>query len=100
MLPAAFFWVLVQDIETLRSKQFENKYGPLYEGLKLDNKWYLTYYVIFILRRLLFFGIAIMKTDTDSAFVQIMIIMYMNIFMIIYTGCLNPMKVRSVNRVL
>jgi len=100
MVPAAFCWVLVQDIETIRSKRFENQYGPLFEGLKLDNKWYLTYYVVFILRRLLFFGIAIMKTDTDSAFLQIMLLMYMNIFMIIYTAGLNPMKVRSVNRVL
>ena len=68
MVPIAFGWMLIQDIETIRSNEFEHQYGPLYEGLKLENKWYLSYYVIFVLRRLLFFGVAIMRTETDSAY--------------------------------
>lgn len=86
MVPMAFCWVLVQDMETIRSSEFENQYGPLYEGLHLKSKWYLTYYVIFVFRRLIFFGLSIMDTDTESAFLQIMLLMYLNIFMLIYTA--------------
>jgi len=92
MVLAAFIWVLSHDMHTIRSKSFERSWGPLFEGLKLDSKKYLSFYVVFVLRRLVFFGLSIAQIKVSGGFIQIMSILGLNIALTIYIGTLMPMK--------
>ena len=58
-VPGAFCYLLSRDMEEIRTKKFELGYGPLIEGLKLNSKKYLSYYILFVVRRLTFFSLAI-----------------------------------------
>lgn len=60
--PAAIIYVIYQDVEYLLKIHFEWKWGPIYEGLKIKNKWALAYYLVYIIRRILFVLIAFFIT--------------------------------------
>ena len=52
------------------------------------------------MRRLVYFAIAISQVETSKAYIQIMAILFCNIFMIIYIGQLMPMRSPLQNRIL
>ena len=57
-IPGIFIYMLTRPIEQLMDNQFETKYGELYAGLRTDSKWTVSYYFVFIIRRLSFLALA------------------------------------------
>ena len=56
-VPVVIFWTMAQSEDTLREKSFQEKWGPIYEGLNLRKSGSLGYPLIFILRRIIFLGV-------------------------------------------
>ena len=56
--PGMLIRMLRKDIQTIKSEEFQDSYGSMNEGLKMNNKWNLSYNMVFILRRLAFCIIA------------------------------------------
>lgn len=57
-LPGIFVYVMTRPIEFLREPSFSSKYGELYFGMKIESKWTVSYFLVFIIRRLLFLAVA------------------------------------------
>jgi hypothetical protein len=68
----------------------------LYRDIFEKNRWNLCYYLIFILRRLIYVRIAFNVVE-DSAF-QIIGLAFLNLFSLIYLGQFKPFKLRRLNR--
>lgn len=56
--PAAVIYVLRQEVNELSKLYFFMKWGPIYEGLRMESKWTLAYYLVYIIRRILFVFVA------------------------------------------
>jgi len=54
VLPIAIIILLLQNIDTLKQDSYINRWGAVYEGLKFHNKFELSFYLWFLLRRLIF----------------------------------------------
>jgi hypothetical protein len=66
MMPAANIWVLIQNIETIRSPEFIRNWGAFYEEIKTKSMFYVYYYFIFIARRLAFLVICFYLPETPG----------------------------------
>ena len=55
--PVAIIYVMCQEKVILYKVQFEWKWGPIYEGIRTESKWTLAYYLVYIMRRILFVSI-------------------------------------------
>jgi hypothetical protein len=88
--PFTFHFILKQPISTLKMHSFEAKWGALYEGLKLQNKWQASYYIVFCARRVLFVFVAFFLSTTPT--IQLQLVMFMNIFVCIYVGSFKPLN--------
>jgi hypothetical protein len=56
--PFAIIYVMCQEKNTLATIPFEWKWGPIYEGLRTESKWTLAYYLVYVMRRIVFVSIA------------------------------------------
>ena len=54
ILPGLMIYVLKQPISRIQDESFKQKYGSLYEGIKLDSKWKICANLIFMIRRTAF----------------------------------------------
>jgi len=54
LVPFIIIVLLFNSIETLKKDTYINRWGILYEGLKMHNKFQLAFYLFFLLRRLFF----------------------------------------------
>ena len=61
--PMAFYYVFKLPIQKLSDEHFERKWGALYEGIQLKNKWQAAYYAVFCGRRVLFVMTAFFITN-------------------------------------
>ena len=57
-IPGIFIYMMTRPMIQLKDSIFEAQYGELYTGLKTDSKWTVSYYLVFILRRLAFLALA------------------------------------------
>ena len=53
-LPLSFIFVLSRPKNIIQSQEFEVTYGMLYHGLKTNSKFQVSYYFVFIIRRISF----------------------------------------------
>ena len=58
-LPGAIIYVLRQEVGVLSGVRFHQTWGKVYEGLRMESKWTLAYYLVYTLRRILFVFIAV-----------------------------------------
>ena len=76
--------------------KFKVRWGSMFEGVKLKSKITACFYLVFIIRRLIFvmlvFGI-----DNYSGLVMV-ILCWMNLGMLIYVGQISPLVERLENR--
>jgi len=54
ILPLIIIILLFHKIETLKKDSYVNRWGTLYEGIKMQNKYEISFYLWFMLRRLTF----------------------------------------------
>jgi len=66
IMPMVMIYIIMQDSETVRSGNFSDKWGVLYEGLKTESRWQYASNGIFMLRRLLFIMICFLLMDFPS----------------------------------
>lgn len=59
VLPGMFIKLLAQDKEMLENAEFKKKFGVLYEDVKTEDRWTYSYYLWFILRRIVFVSLFI-----------------------------------------
>lgn len=84
IMPIVMIYIIMQDSETVRSENFSDKWGVLYEGLKTESRWQYASNGVFMLRRLLFIMICFLLIDFPS--LQILFLNLLNLLMLIYTG--------------
>ena len=58
IVPGAMIHLLNEKLEIIQSIEFKNSYGSLYEGVRTDSKFNVAFYLVFILRRMMFSFIA------------------------------------------
>jgi hypothetical protein len=73
-------------------------WGVLYEHLKSENRWTYSYYLIFVMRRILFVFIAV-SIPFEYNSIQIIGVLYLNMAIFLYQGHHRPLETRFLNRV-
>lgn len=53
-LPLSFLYVLSKSKNVIESEIFKDTYEMLYHGMKTHNKYQISYYLVFIVRRIFF----------------------------------------------
>lgn len=79
--------------EILKDKSSKLQYGSLYEGIRLNTSYTLTYYPIFLLRRLTF--ALIMVFLADWVITQIVLLNLSSLSMIAFLVKVKPFKDKS-----
>ena len=66
LTPIAFIYLVTQNINMYQSHKFTSRYGSLFEGIDIRNKWSAAFYLIFMLRRILIVIIAFEGPEFDA----------------------------------
>jgi hypothetical protein len=53
-MPSIAVWVIIQDLDTLESREFKQNWGGFYEEIQTKNKPQVFYHFAFMIRRLCF----------------------------------------------
>ena len=97
LIALPFVWVLAirRSVKNLNTRRFQSRFGALFDDINKKNKWKMMYYLIFIIRRAIFCVIAF----NMEAFplLQVQCLMWINLFIIIYTGSIRPFDTRAKN---
>jgi len=95
VLPSLFYYVLVAcDLDTINSEEFEERFGPLIDGLRTDRKIYLTFYLSMVVRRFLFCALTLM----DTTCIQVLLLIIINLAYAIYVTNLRAYKMGLLNQ--
>ena len=90
ILPIFVIYKLCRNFHRLEDKDFEEKYGSLYEGLKTKNRSAIFFSVNFIMRRILF---AVLATGVnDFVWLQIATQYFFLVATIMYLCSYNPIE--------
>ena len=92
LFPLLWCYTLKKSVRRINTRQFQSRFGALFENIKKQSKWTMIYYLIFIVRRCVFCLIAFF---VKSPLIQIQLIMYSNLIMIIYQGQIKPFITKS-----
>ena len=77
-LPVAQVYVLVQPRSVLESTTFKESWSDLYEEIKTSDKWSLSYFLLFVLRRILYVLIAFLPISQVTW--QVLSIQFITLF--------------------
>ena len=81
-LPVALIWAIFSKNEQqIASKEFQDRWGALFEFIKTKNKFTRFYILIFVLRRFLFVMLCFYKNQSS---IVLVICMYINLIYGIY----------------
>ena len=58
VMPAICIYILRQPLNMYQEKLFKRRFGAFYELMRTDNKWRVAFYLIFMMRRIIFITIA------------------------------------------
>ena len=72
--------------EMLTNKEFESTWGALYEDHNVATSYQMSYYLVYLVRRLAFLMLATYVKNEDDCWIQIIGLMVMNLANIIYLG--------------
>lgn len=97
MFPLALVYLQVQRRRDLHRRRIFSVLGELYSGFKTEERMHLIYYFLFGARRV--FYIYVVFNWEDSSWAQIMVLEFMNLFMVIYIGQFNPMSRANKNKI-
>lgn len=97
LLPLSLLYILVQRRRDLHRHRIYNVLGELYAGFKTDDRFNLIYYFLFAVRRFIYVYMVIYCEDISWA--QIMVLQFMNLFMVVYIGQFKPMSRKHKNKI-
>ena len=89
--------MIKQEKSKLECIEFKSMFGNLYSELKTSLKQQVMFYLVFIVRRLLFVVFTLFMRERN--FFQIIAMNYLNLTMLIYNGYYKPFSSRFRNRV-
>lgn len=98
-LPLVSIYIILQPLERLSDEIFKKRWGQIYQNM-YDKRRDLSprfFYLIFVLRRVLFIFMSFML-QKEAVIYQILIVEFINIFMLIYTGYFKPVYGTFENR--
>jgi hypothetical protein len=73
--------------------------GELYEGIKINTNYTLIYTFLFVLRRFIYLTIETFMQDKKQGGVQIIMILYLNLFTMIYIGSAKAFQKNIHNKI-
>ena len=79
VLPTLSLYVLTRNVEQLKSKDFKNCRGEIYEGIKIERIYQRSYNLVFISRRFLYLAIVTFIQDPKKAGIQIILLLNLNL---------------------
>jgi hypothetical protein len=94
--PIAFAYTLSQNINMYQQAKFKVRWGSMFEGVRLKSKITACFYLLFIIRRLIFVFI-VFHLDNNTG-VSMVLLCWMNLAILIYTGMIRPLEERFMNR--
>lgn len=95
LAPLGFLYVFNQSNNRLRSKEFKRHWHPYYSEVRFTDAWARLYIFFFMMRRI--FILCIFAYVDHPAF-QVISIQFLNMFMMIYQGKINPLEEDTLNR--
>ena len=93
--PIGLAYIVDQDEATLETEEFKESFGSLYDGVKTRTRATRSYFMFFIIRRLIFCVTAFFLTWSST--IQIQCILLLNMSMAIYIVYFAPKKLRIFN---
>tara|TARA_B110000285_G_scaffold233603_1_gene307901 strand:+ start:418 stop:1257 length:840 start_codon:yes stop_codon:yes gene_type:complete len=97
LMPLAILFIIVQRRRDLHRYRIYNVLGELYAGFKTSDRINLTYYLLFGIRRVMY--IYVVFNWVEDSWAQAMVIMFMNLFMLIFIGQQKPLSRMFKNRI-
>lgn len=98
VLPLAFVNLLSQNKNDIAKVEFQERWGKMFEWMRTKSKWNYSYYLFFTLRRITFVALAVyIIYDLNS--IQLMAVIYLNMFISIYQGLSKPFEVPVDNKI-
>ena len=97
MLPAGLIFVMNVRKKALQCNYWKKRFGSVYEGIRIDSKWALSYNLFQVLRRLLFLFVVFHPGFEMPSSLRIMAVIYISIFMNMYQFSVRPFEVNSKN---
>ena len=85
VFPMCLYRVLTQDIETVMSMEYQEKFAPFYEYISLKKHSNLQFFAVFCFRRF-FFILIVCVLIVDNISIQLCCLFILNIFMTVHTG--------------
>ena len=88
VVPAVLLVFIIKypDSETLDDEDFKSTWGALYEDHNVATSYQLSYYLVYLVRRLAFLMLALYVKDQDDCWIQIMGLLFMNLANSMYLG--------------
>ena len=93
----AYILVFKRKTKILKKPIFESKWGALYENVSTKSKLHVMFFFLYILRRLIYVTLAF-NWDEQVVF-QLVPVMLMNTFFLVYQGQIKPLEGRVLNQV-
>ena len=84
IIPLMILYVFCQSIEKMKSKDFENRWGPFYLDIKSGSKIQMFFFPMHCIRRLIY--VAICQNLKEYPSIQIICALFLNMFILIYIG--------------
>jgi hypothetical protein len=97
LFPAIWIGLLLLPDKRFKEKKFAAKYGAMFDQMRPGRKIYLLYYIIFSLRRLIFCALAFYCTTV--VFFQVQMLMFLNLFILLYIGGVQPFDTKFKNQI-
>ena len=96
VVPIGFGYALSQHINIYQKLKFRHRWGSLFENVKLRNKVTAAFWLIFVIRRIVFVSIIFGLEEYPCQSLQL--VCYSNLIILIYTGYNYPLIGRPSNR--
>ena len=90
-MPELFAYLLTRDRQELAETKFQERWGQLYDKLKIKSKWCYAYFLFFTVRRVIYVILAVGFPYELRSF-QVILMCYMNMLISMYQGFVKPME--------
>lgn len=96
ILPICYIFIFTRSLDSLRDSEFKKRWGNLYWYLKMDGKWRILWYIVFLGRRIIFVTIAF--SNDAYQILQFQTVLLLNLAMIICQGKLDAFIDPTLNK--
>ena len=95
LIPMLLIHILRMPLSVYQKEAFKNRWEVIHEDIRTDSKFASSYFIIFVARRVIFITISFFLVESPG--MQRLVIFYMNLTVLLYTGS-KPLVGRLLNR--